>query len=1269
MLGPLEVLDAGGRIPLGGPKQRALLAVLLLHANEVVSVDRLADELWGERPPASAPKLVQGYVSALRRLLHGNGGGRGPLETRPRGYVLRLEGSDELDLYAFERLAAEARAAAEPAVAAGRLREALALWRGPVLADVVLDGPGRQEAERLSERRLGALVERIELDLELGRHADVVGELEALVAAHSFQERLPALLILALYRSGRQAEALQVYGQTRRRLVDELGLEPSEELQRLERQILVHDPVLEPPAPPAPPLRAVTPPRVQKMRKTVTVLLADASGWPGLLERLDPEAAHGLASRYHTMAARVLVRHGGTVKELGGQSVIGLFGFPVSREDDALRAIRAALDLRSELQPFEEELVGDLGVGVGLRLAIDTGEVVAAVGPVDDALVVGNALDAAARLAGVAGPQDILIGAATHGLVAGAVRDEPFEHVTDRGDRVGGWRLLGPSVERPGFSSPFVGRARERAGLRDVLARATRTRSCQLCTVVGPPGIGKSRLTREVADEISRTVTLTVGRCLSYGEGITYWPLREIIDDLTRGQPRDWIKARLEPDVSATAIAERVAAAVGAGGGGAQPHETFWAFRRLFEELASERPLVLVIDDVHWAEPTLLDLLEHLVGFSSSVPILVLCLARPELFEMRPEWAVPQANRTVISLEPLPVVDSRALVEGLERAQELAGPARTRAVEAAEGNPLFLEQLVAFTADGGSAVVPPSIHALLDARIDRLEAGERAVLERAAIEGRAFHRASLSDLLPADQRARIDDWLLALVRKDFIEPRRSMRGTEDAFRFRHVLVRDAAYESIAKELRAELHERYADWLDARGGEDEIVGYHLEQASGYHAEVAGPGARLSELPVRAAERLASAGRSALKRGDIHGAVNLLSRASALPQSDAPARLQFLPDLGEALSSIGELARAGEVLTEAGERAEAAQDAYTAWRARLQQTWLRLQADPSVQVTEVLTVAKAAAGAFKLLGDDRALAHSWHLIAWVHMTYGRLAALADAVRQGREHARAAGDAMTEEDLTVLAILVTPTGPLPTRQVISEAEAELESARAGGSRRVEAAALLVLAMCAAFEGRFEQARELLAEATSIDEELGGGRASGFQYTPAGVIELLAGDAPQAEAVLRSGYETLRDMGDAWFLCGVAAELADALWLQGRDDEAYDFTRLSEEMVGEDVLVAQMMWRGARAKVLARRGQSEEAEALAREGVAIIEATDYVLYHADALTDLAEVLRLQNRAEEAATAAEKALRLYEQKGVVVAARALQAMLEELRTPTAVDG
>ncbi|MGH3129800.1 MAG: adenylate/guanylate cyclase domain-containing protein, partial [Gaiellaceae bacterium] len=606
--------------------------------------------------------------------------------------------------------------------------------------------------------------------------------------------------------------------------------------------------------------------------------------------------------------------------------------------------------------------------------------------------------------------------------------------------------------------------------------------------------------------------------------------------------------------------------------------------------------------------------------------------------------------------------------EQLERAQQLPEQARARAVEAAEGNPLFLEQLVAFESEGGSSVLPPSIHALLAARIDRLEAGERAVLERAAIAGRAFHRGAVADLLPAGERAKLDERLLALFRSDFIQPRRSALKAEDAFRFRHILLREAAYEAMAKELRAELHERYADWLEAHEGEEEIVGYHLEQASRYGAEVGPVGAGRSDLPVRAAERLGSAGRTALQRGDVVGAVSLLARATALPPPEAPVRLRLLPDLADALASVGEPARAADVLADAAVRAEAAEDVHTAWRVRLQRTWLRLETDPSVEVAEVLSEAKAAVTAFERLDDKRALGHAWHLIAWVHMTYGRLSALADAVQRGLAHARASGDAMTEEDLAVWSLLVGPTGPLPAGQVIAEAETELERARGSGSRRVEGAALLVLAICAAFEGRFEEARTLLSEAVSIDEELGGGRGSGFQYTPAGMIELLAGDPARAERELRAGYETLRERGDAWFLCGVAAELADVLWLQHRDDEALELTRISEQTVGKDVLVAQMMWRGARAKVLARRDQAEEAEALAREGVAIIEGTDHVLYHADALTDLAEVLRLLSRPQEAAEAAEKARRLYEQKGNTVAAGNLRALLDELRAPTPAD-
>jgi class 3 adenylate cyclase/tetratricopeptide (TPR) repeat protein len=1001
----------------------------------------------------------------------------------------------------------------------------------------------------------------------------------------------------------------------------------------------------------------------------VTVVFADVTGSTALGERLDPESLEHVMTGYFGAMRSVLESHGGTVEKFIGDAVMAVFGIPGLHEDDALRAVRAAVEMRVALAALNAELAQAWGVELAIRIGVNTGEVVARDPSEGQSFAVGNAVNVAHRLEEAAAPGEILIGEATFGLVRDDVIADALGSLSLKGkaEAVEAHRLLDlRDGGRARFETPIVGRERELGLLRDVLELVVRERSCHVCTVVGPPGIGKSRLARAFVDEVGGSATVAIGRCRSYGETITYRPLRGIVRMLTGAEPRDWIKSRLAGEASAVAVAERIVTAVGGGDAGAQQEETFWAFRKLFEAIASERPLVLVIDDVHWAESTIFDLLDHLTGLSAGAPILLLCLARPDLFESRPEWAKPQPTKTIISLSPLADPDAKALVEQLQRARGLSEEARAHAIEAAEGNPLFLEQLVAFESEGGRSAMPPTIHALLAARVDRLRPAERAVLERAAIVGRSFERAAVSELLSADERLTLDLGLLALVQKDFIHPSLGPTQMDETFAFRHALVRDAAYEAMAKELRAELHERHADWLEPVGGEDETIGYHLEQACRYRTEVAPIGEQRGDLALRAAERLGSAGRTALKRGDTRGAVTLLARAVSLPPRDASIRLQLLPDLGEALSSSGELARAGDVLTEAQELAARADDRRTAWRARLQRLWLLFQTDPSIDTQAVLRDAGAAVAEFERLGDDRALAHAWHLIAWLHLNYGQVEALADAVRRGREHARAAGDAMTDDELSVLALLAGPTGPIPVADVIVAAEAELARGRASGSRRVEGAAFLVLAMCAAFGGRFDEARRDLAQATAIDEELGGGRGSGFQYTPAGLIELLAGDVVGAERELRIGYETLRERGDAWFLCGVAAELADVLWLQGRDDEALELTRVSEDAVGKDVLVAQMMWRGARAKVLARRGQAREAEALAREGVAIIERTDYVLYQADALKDLAEVLRLQDRASEGAAVAERAWRLYEQKGNVVAARDVQGLLEGLRAGVA---
>ncbi|CAN5180232.1 hypothetical protein BH18ACT14_BH18ACT14_09870 [soil metagenome] len=362
-------------------------------------------------------------------------------------------------------------------------------------------------------------------------------------------------------------------------------------------------------------------------------------------------------------------------------------------------------------------------------------------------------------------------------------------------------------------------------------------------------------------------------------------PLAEVVNQLAGNEPAEVLRKLLAGADNAELVADRIGSALGLSeGGGAQPEEIFWAFRRLFEALARERPLVLVINDLHWAESTLLDLLEYVAGFATEAPIFLLCLARADLFEQRPSWAAPKQNSLVLTLPPLPEEDAHSLIAGLLEKHDLPGALRGRIAEAAEGNPLFIEQLLALNADAdnGELLVPPTIQALLAARFDRLGASERAVLERASVEGRTFHRGSVVELLEERERAAVGAQLISLVRKEFVRPDRAVFGGDDAFRFGHGLIRDAAYESIPKQQRVEFHRRFANWLERVSGErvteyEEIVGYHYEQALRYLMELGPLGEEDLELARRAGARLSSAGRRALALGDVAAAPSLLGRA--------------------------------------------------------------------------------------------------------------------------------------------------------------------------------------------------------------------------------------------------------------------------------------------------------------------------------------------------------------------------------------------------------
>ena len=805
------------------------------------------------------------------------------------------------------------------------------------MTDVAYEPFAQAEIARLNELRASALEQQIELDLLRGRHADVVGRLPGLIAAHPYREHLRAQLMLALYRCDRQADALQAYQDARRVLVDELGIEPGEHLRRLERDILAQDRALwladgRPAAPAAG--RAAgeggeAPAAGARRLATVVVVNAAAPREPAA--PLDPESLHDAVDRRAKACTDVLGRHGGTVEKSAGDTVVGLFGLRSLHEDDALRAVRAALELHAA---FADD-------GIAVTIGLDSGEVFVGAGARGETFAAGEVMNVAARLAAQDGP--IVLGEGTYRLVAQHVQVDPVEPPAARGRLAGvrAFRLVGlRSGESPPPATPFVGRERERATLRELLGAVKRERSCRLVTVVGPPGIGKSRLARELIADVSGEAAVAVGRCLSYGDGITYRPLAEIVEQLTGGEPERGLAALLETEDEADSIARHVLGAIGVAAESAQAIETFWAVRRLFEASARERPLVLIVEDVHWAEPTLLDLIEYVVAFSSGAPILLLCLARPELLESRPAWAAPQPASSLLALEALSDAEAQDFVETLAH-DEPGSRATARIVATAEGNPLFLEQLVAVRAEQGLVTLPPSIEAVLAARIDRLAPAERAVLVHASVEGRSFHRGGLAALMPDEAPDAVAVSLVALVRKQLIRPDRSEFAGDDAFRFAHALIREAAYCGMPKRVRADLHERVAGWLKTRSHvRDETLGYHLEQAFGLRREIGATAERDRALAAEAVDRLSTAARAALVRGDAAAGARLLERAAALLDQDDPARTELLCALGSALIEAGRLEEAGPLLTAAIERAELEGDARLESRARVDQQHLRL-----------------------------------------------------------------------------------------------------------------------------------------------------------------------------------------------------------------------------------------------------------------------------------------------------------------------------------------
>jgi class 3 adenylate cyclase/tetratricopeptide (TPR) repeat protein len=1021
----------------------------------------------------------------------------------------------------------------------------------------------------------------------------------------------------------------------------------------------------------------------------VTVIFSDVTGSTALGERLDPESVREVMARYFAVLRAALERHGGTVEKFIGDAVMAVFGIPQAREDDALRAVRAATEMRDDVGRLNDDLEREFGVTVSSRTGVNTGEVVTGDPGAGGTLVTGDTVNTAARLEQAARPGEILLGEPTYVLVSHAVTAniaEPLE-LKGKADRVPVYRLVAVTSDAPRRArrrgAPMLGRSAELAALEAAFDSSVRTSDCGLVTVVGEPGVGKSRLLDEFLIKLDTRAAVIRGRCLSYGQGITYWAIAEALRQGVGVTDVDTVQTAttrlidiLGSSGDADVVARHIAAILGLSDDAVSPEDADWAIRRVLASLASRGPVVLVLDDVHWAEPALLELIAHTTQRMEGVPLLVICMARPEPDSATLDWSQTPGAST-IRLDRLRDEEADVLISILLGSTEVSAGVQNRIAAAAQGNPLFVEELLSMFIEGGllrrerdrwlpttdlaSFSIPPTINALLAARLDQLSGEERTVLEPASVVGQVFDRGAIAELTAASARKVLALGLSRLLDRNLIRPETDGPAGEEAFRFRHILIRDAAYEAIPKAERAELHASFADWLESRAGTrlleyEEIVGYHLEQAYRYRLELRPEKDADRRLAERAGEVLQSAGSRAFARGDMSAAAGLLSRSAALHAAHDPRRLALLPDIGTALTALGRYDEALAVLNEAVAAAQAKGDKHLDASARI----ARLDVERQVKMGGwVLQAEEEVRGIIEVLeaeGDERGLSQAYGVAARI-LGNSSWSESARYLLQAADHARLAGD--RRQETLWLSYASTPSvyGPSTVPDSIARCREILELVR--GGRSAEGNTLANLGVLSAMQGDFEQARSLVAQGCEMLADLGRMvDAVGMRGERMGHVEMLAGEPGAAERELRPAVAFFERSGDRFFLPSLEAELARALSAQGRIEEADKMSLMAQEHAIADDLQAQAQWRTARAVTLAHSGKTAESERLAREAVALLEDTDNVWLKGETLEDLMEVLERAGDLEAAAKARKAAIHMWEEKGNVVSAARLRAKL-----------
>jgi class 3 adenylate cyclase/tetratricopeptide (TPR) repeat protein len=959
-------------------------------------------------------------------------------------------------------------------------------------------------------------------------------------------------------------------------------------------------------------------------RKLATVLFVDLVDSTGLVSGVDPEVARGRVTRFLDHVGECVEAHGGTVGRFAGDAIMAAFGIPQAHEDDAARAVRAGLAILDAVEQL----------GVEARIGVESGEVVS--DESDLTFATGEPINVAVRLQQAAGPNELLIGPNTHRLTLGTIEAEDLGPVELRGIERPVWarRAVGtmPEAAPIRISAPLVGRDEELDLLHNTFSRVARDERAHLFTIYGEPGVGKSRLAREFLEGLEGATVLS-GRALPYGEGITYWPLAEMVKvaaGITDDLPVSEAFQKLRDCCEDEAVADLLGLASGvleAVEGERSRQEIAWAVREWAEKLAGVQPLVLVFEDVHWAEEPLLDLVEHLASWVREAPLLLICLARPELLDFRPGWSGGRVRATAIELEPLAPQDSHELIQALLEDLPPFDGDLIGLIEKTGGNPLFVEETVRMLAeqDGGAATdrIPDTVQALIAARIDRLPTVEKRVLQRGAVVGRTFWAGAIAHLSP--DLDGLDDAFESLLLRDFLlREARSSIGGETAYRFKHVLIREVAYGGLSKSERAEHHMRFAAWLRERAGDEliEVRAYHLDHAATLLAEL--EGAPPEELASEAAEVLEEAGRRALAREGFRTARELLVRAVEIEPTlqrrwlagRAALRLNDWPAVAGEMKAVLEAARAeqnrqieGRSLTALAQVALYRDADVDGARALVDEALQALEDvdHPESQYEAIIVRAELA----NMVGDlDEVERHQRRLL---------------------EIAQAAGRKDLEANVTrALGEIHSQRRELDAATPLIERALEL--ADESGARLVHAQTLHSLAALREMAGDSDAAIELHAQGRREFEEIGAAAGIAYSLSHLGRLAYERGDLGEAERHLRAAIKQLQQLDDRAFLCEAERRLAQVLAAQGRVDEAERYALEALETVGAQDAFSQISTKTALGVVRAAQGRDEEAERLLREAAEEMIASPYRSAEDQALRPLVEFLHSRGRAGEAA-------------------------------------